>query len=442
MKNSSSKTSDDIEKYLKALAHPIRREVIRALAEKKQLSYSELMRITGVDDSGTFAFHIKMLQGLIEKDPVSGEYRLTEKGWRAYEVLKLLSGEKELRREEEKPTPIKERAKEVVVISDRVSFVLTRKLAEQLRKEGKKILLTDMIDLTIEEMPEELLDEVLEGITDVVTVHVPRELHHIVELKSKDVLFIGGKPLGFIGGIIRSVVEGVAKSLSSLPKIMMVHKGPRKHLKIIEPLGKKINKILIQADASRIEVSNDGDEGQILVVGDFFEGSEPVIKVSDDKCSIEVVSGSAKIKVPPSINEYSVSIDASAFNARLNNIRQLTIDSDASGIHLNLEDLGESSIHINSDSSAITAVIKYREYSGRSSVVVDGDSSSVSLRISIPQDIALNTAIEEGHGIIEYMDLSTRSYKDPWYDEAKSKLDVIIRNSDGASKVRINKKYT
>ncbi len=441
MKNSSSKSSNDIERYLKALAHPIRREVIKALAERRQLSYSELMKITGVDDSGTFAFHIKMLQGLVEKDPVSGEYRLTEKGWRAYEVLKLLSGEKELRSEEEKALAPRERTKEVVVISDRISFVLTRKLAEQLKKEGKKILLTDMIDLTIEEMPEELLDEVLEGIADVLTVHVPRELRHIVELKSKDVLFIGGKPLGFISGIIRSVVEGVAKSLSSLPKIMMVHKGPRKHLKIIEPLNKRINKISIQADASRIEVSNDGEEGQVLIVGDFFEGSEPVIKISDDKCSIEVVSGSAEIKVPPSINEYSVLVDASAFNAKLSNVKQLTIDSDASGIHLNLEDLSESTIHINSDSSAITAVISYRKYSGRSSVVVDGDSSSVSLRISIPENTALNTVIEEGHGIIEYMDLSTRSYKDPWYDEAKSKLDVIIRNSDGASKVRINKRY-
>lgn len=82
-----SMSEEDVERYLEALAHPVRREVIRALAEKGSLSYTELMRITGVDDSGTFAFHMRMLQGLVCKDPETGDYKLTEEGVRVYKVL-------------------------------------------------------------------------------------------------------------------------------------------------------------------------------------------------------------------------------------------------------------------------------------------------------------------------------------------------------------------
>lgn len=47
-----------VEECLKAL-HPLRGMIIRLLAEKGSLTYSELMRLTKVDDSGTFGFHLR-----------------------------------------------------------------------------------------------------------------------------------------------------------------------------------------------------------------------------------------------------------------------------------------------------------------------------------------------------------------------------------------------
>ncbi len=84
-----SEEASELDVILQALAHPVRRRVIELLAENKGLSYSELMRLVGVEDSGTFGFHLRRLRGLVRKNE-RGDYELTGLGLRAYKLLRLL----------------------------------------------------------------------------------------------------------------------------------------------------------------------------------------------------------------------------------------------------------------------------------------------------------------------------------------------------------------
>jgi len=72
-----------------ALAHRVRRAIIRSLAEKGERSFTELMRDARLEDSSVMAFHMKKLDGLVRRNE-RGYYELTDLGWRAYKVLREL----------------------------------------------------------------------------------------------------------------------------------------------------------------------------------------------------------------------------------------------------------------------------------------------------------------------------------------------------------------
>ncbi len=68
----------------KALGHPLRRKILRMIAERGSVSYKELSRIE--PKSGVLYHHLRLLGDLIYQDD-NRRYRLTEKGARAYELL-------------------------------------------------------------------------------------------------------------------------------------------------------------------------------------------------------------------------------------------------------------------------------------------------------------------------------------------------------------------
>ncbi len=76
----------DFESFNDVLKHPIRRKVILALGNNKNLSYVELLNITEAANTGKFNYHLKILADLIQKDD-AGKYNLTEKGQLALEFL-------------------------------------------------------------------------------------------------------------------------------------------------------------------------------------------------------------------------------------------------------------------------------------------------------------------------------------------------------------------
>jgi DNA-binding transcriptional ArsR family regulator len=71
----------------RALAHPIRRRIIKCLQEKDALSFRELLKYIGISNHGKLGFHIKALRGLVEREPTMKKYRLTDRGQLAGELI-------------------------------------------------------------------------------------------------------------------------------------------------------------------------------------------------------------------------------------------------------------------------------------------------------------------------------------------------------------------
>jgi hypothetical protein len=63
-----------------------RRKTIMVLNEKGSIGYTELMKATGIDNTGQFNYHLKILNGLIAKR-ADGLYALTEKGLLASRLM-------------------------------------------------------------------------------------------------------------------------------------------------------------------------------------------------------------------------------------------------------------------------------------------------------------------------------------------------------------------
>jgi len=58
----------DVEEVLSALNHPTRIRILKLLKERGELTYSQIMELSGVKESGTLAFHLKKLKGLVVKE--------------------------------------------------------------------------------------------------------------------------------------------------------------------------------------------------------------------------------------------------------------------------------------------------------------------------------------------------------------------------------------
>ena len=80
---------EELDRVLAALAHPVRRRIIKLLSVKGEASYSDILRELGVESS-VLSFHLKKLAGLVEK--TGNGYRLTVLGRRATAVLSCIVG--------------------------------------------------------------------------------------------------------------------------------------------------------------------------------------------------------------------------------------------------------------------------------------------------------------------------------------------------------------
>ncbi|MGA2681966.1 MAG: winged helix-turn-helix domain-containing protein [Candidatus Bathyarchaeia archaeon] len=77
----------------KTLKDPTRRDILRCLGEAGSLSYMDLMEQAKITNTGRLNYHLKILNGLIEKQ-VDGKYGLTEKGRLAVQLLDEFPEEK------------------------------------------------------------------------------------------------------------------------------------------------------------------------------------------------------------------------------------------------------------------------------------------------------------------------------------------------------------
>ena len=75
---------DDLHR---ALSHPVRRQIIEHLQKQKALYFHELLQCATTLNHGKLGFHLRALKGLIEREPSTNKYRLTDKGKLAAEVI-------------------------------------------------------------------------------------------------------------------------------------------------------------------------------------------------------------------------------------------------------------------------------------------------------------------------------------------------------------------
>ena len=72
----------------KTLSDTTRRSILELLSEKQTLSYTEIMTLLQVTNTGRLNYHLKALGNLISKDDDEGKYRLTERGRLAVSLLR------------------------------------------------------------------------------------------------------------------------------------------------------------------------------------------------------------------------------------------------------------------------------------------------------------------------------------------------------------------
>jgi len=79
-----------------ALKHPIRRQMLRELSKKGAVSFSDLMRLVKLVDTGTFGFHLKALEALIKQNG-EGKYCLSELGKVAHQLIAFIEESEEVK---------------------------------------------------------------------------------------------------------------------------------------------------------------------------------------------------------------------------------------------------------------------------------------------------------------------------------------------------------
>ena len=71
----------------KILSDTTRRSILELLAEKESLTYTDIMTLLQITNTGRLNYHLKVLGSLISKDE-GGRYRLTEQGKQAADLLR------------------------------------------------------------------------------------------------------------------------------------------------------------------------------------------------------------------------------------------------------------------------------------------------------------------------------------------------------------------
>lgn len=196
---------------------------------------TDLMKDLNIDDTGTLTFHLKKLVGFIAKTP-DGYYELTELGLKAFSLLKApqqlsakpssaegISTVKHVRgvsAEEVKP--------DLVVLRDRISLTIDRELLERVRAMGKRLLIKNVINVSVaEDVDPNLFDEAIESIQNVMTLRVPKHLETLVHLKVSDVLSIASSKGATHTPPLVSMVSDAVEAIASVVTRMVSSLAPR-----------------------------------------------------------------------------------------------------------------------------------------------------------------------------------------------------------------------
>ncbi len=461
--NKENKVMDgELDYILQALGHQVRRKVIEILAEEGPQTYTELMRKTGVEDSGTFGFHLRRMQKLLVKNN-RGEYELSNLGWRAYNILKQLKGE------EPKPVKEKEKTREEkvgeltpLVISDRASFELTREMAESYLRRGRRLVITDVLKVIVHPMPRELFDKVVEKISDVLTLHAPKELEDLVHEKTHDVFtikFYREKPPkttldlgGLIGGIVSSIVSGVTSLVTSIvgaatDKAIIIAGRDKLELVSEEPLPvRDYKEITVDVNGGVAEVKH-GKQPRIRIWKPRNKLSKAIasVDIGDENIEVEVETGKVELVLPENTkpDKLSVDVNGGAANIEVNQLSQLHLNVNGGWLKTKTSTSKEklyAKIEVNGGALETTITTTHNTKNQDVKLEVNGGVAKITLNTSANTKIKTSTDIEGG--VVNIKLNGTRippTYTEPGYEETENKLTISTDIIGGVATININR---
>ena len=318
----NSHETNDLDYILQAISNKTRRRILKLLSEEAPLTYTKIMQKLDIKDSGTLGFHLKKMAKLLRRDEF-GEYRLSDLGWKALNLMKQLEegGEEGVKIDVEDE---EEREKKIRVFSDHLKFEYTPRLAKRLKEENVKAVFSDIITLVIHPMDRDLFNDTVESISDVLTCYIPEDLYDDVVLKSSDVFRfhryrrgdqdIKGKDRVVMakvsedvaGGWIDSLISGIVTSItSSISGLITFFTGDRftrriqekrKEMYLSEELKEEFKSIRLELAGGYFDVK----EGKAKIVAWTTDGGKPDVayKVENGTLNLYCSSGYIEIFLP------------------------------------------------------------------------------------------------------------------------------------------------
>lgn len=454
-----TEANGELDYILQALGHQVRRKVIEILAEEGPQTYTELMRKTGVDDSGTFGFHLRRMQKLLKKNQ-RGEYGLSELGWKAYKILKQLKDEKPVEKVEEKIEE-KEHVEKLtpLVISDRMNFELTEEMAKAYLQRGKRLIVTDILKVVIHPMSRELFDKVVESISDVLTLYAPKTLEDLVHGKAKDVVsikFYTNKPPrvgidlgGMITGLVSSIVSGVTGLVtgitSSLAGKTLVSLG-REKLELVsdEPLPtKNIKKITAEINGGIMELKEDA-EPRLRIWKPKDKRPTVNVNIEKDNIDVELESGKIELTLPENkIRELELDMNGGFASISLREVEYMKADINGGWMKSKITTTSENPqmiISVNGGGGEVT--LNTEKPPREANIELELNGGVLKLTVNTSKQTKIKTSSEVEGGVISvklgYKDIPP-NYTEQGYEEAESKLTIRTEILGGIASININR---
>ncbi|NPA99376.1 MAG: hypothetical protein GXO43_08355 [Crenarchaeota archaeon] len=394
-----NREEEQVERRIRALSHWARRRIILLLGDKGPMTYSELMKNVGIEDSGTFAFHLKSLGDLVEKTS-DGKYKLSREGEKVYKALKyLISGEEPV--QEEKPRINRELPP--IIIGEMGKCYVTKEIVDEAYSSGRELIVSECIKAYFDkDIDPEKLRKVLKRVSEVLIVEAPKHLEPIILSRSKEVFWvrtihdkhapppnIGLVLEDIVNKIVDAAVQGSAKLVGALQKLPQIT-AREIPVNIVKAYNGTEYDLEMKIDSSSISAKQEG--GGIVITGKTKQEGMPRISISDNSIYMRIEDSGLKVKLPDlpvtSLRLYADSSSLKLDLKKLSGPSEIVLDSCNARLLLNAEKKFSGSFEIDS-SNALLDLSLPEGYKHEIDLKID--SSNIRLVLRIPRGMKIYT---------------------------------------------------
>lgn len=379
------------EDVFEALSHPTRRAIIRALGDRGHLTFTELMDAAGVKDTGTMTFHMRRLSALVTRNS-SGEYELTELGKRAYEAIRLVESQGQVKVESGGKGE-----SGLLVMSNRLHVDVTRSLLEDARAQGRRVLVSDCVSVSVtDDVDEALVREALEGIRKVVSVEAPKSLAGVLEPRLSDVAVVSYKDhvrgyhgtyasgLGWLDRLLgRAITSAVGAALGEA-----AGRGSEVYSTSIRPVKS------VRASLRRSSLRLGQGEGKVTVYP-YWRGCKYDVSLKDDELVIDSNGCYVEVSLPPGASSLSVESEEGDVKLAYGGLGSFRADLLESSMSVSLKDLGNLAAELDLSDSEADLELSYGELRGESRIAVDAEGSSVNIDATARESVSVTPKVKE-----------------------------------------------